>query len=198
MGDPRMLRLVRLIGLGLLSGLAVVMLSLPAAALEAEEEEEIDYQRTAWYLVGSVAFADTLFDNQPNFGTGWGFQFRGGFRAIEHFAVELEYEYFGHLLTRDGSPRAKVELNAFTVNTKIPFFSGQLQPFIHYGLGAIFVSSDLELSNPSDFAMRFGGGLDIYLTDHIILNTTIDYLRGFGDVDDYRWLSISAGVGYRF
>jgi opacity protein-like surface antigen len=194
-----MLRLVRLLGLGLLSGLVVLMLTLPAAALEAEEEEEeIDYQRSAWYLVGSVAFADTHFKDNPNFGTGWGFNIRGGYRAIEYAAFEIEYERFGHLLSRDGSPRAEAEVNAVTFNTKVPFFSGPLQPFLHYGLGAVIADNDLERQKLTDFAMRMGGGLDIYFSDHIILNTSIDYVRGFGDVRDYRWMSIGVGVGYRF
>jgi opacity protein-like surface antigen len=194
-----MLRLVRLTGLGLLSCLMVLMLSLPAAALEAEEEEEeIDFQRSAWYLVGSVAFADTHFHDNPNFGTGWGFNLRAGYRAMEYAAFEIEYERFGHLLTRDDSGRAEAEVNAVTLNTKVPFFSGPLQPFLHYGLGAVIADSQLESEKLTDFAMRFGGGLDIYFTDHFILNTTIDYVRGFGDVRDYRWMSIGAGLGYRF
>jgi hypothetical protein len=52
----------------------------------------------------------------------------------------------------------------------------------------------------TDFAMRFGGGLDIYSfgTDTVVITAGADYVLPFGDVEDFDYVSINVGVLYRF
>jgi hypothetical protein len=46
--------------------------------------------------------------------------------------------------------------------------------------------------------MRFGGGLDFYATEHVVLTLGIDYVLPFGDLEDLDYVSIGWGLRYRF
>jgi len=45
---------------------------------------------------------------------------------------------------------------------------------------------------------RFGGGLELYLTEHVALTFDASYLLGTGDVDDVRYTSLAGGLLARF
>ncbi len=49
-----------------------------------------------------------------------------------------------------------------------------------------------------DLAARLGGGVEVYLTDRLSLNVEGVYVRPSGQVEDYDYVSFSAGVLYRF
>jgi len=191
-----MLRRVRLIGLVLASALAMLLFAAPAFA--QDDEEEIDYVRTGFYLGANVAFGDSHFRDGPNFGSAWGYKLLAGYRAQDHFSFEAEYERFSHFLTRTNGRRMEIQTNAISLNSKIPFFTGPLQPYLKYGIGGLIVDNEVTNADGGDFMMRFGAGLDVYFSDHIALNTAVDYVRGFGDVRDQRYLSLSTGISYRF
>lgn len=59
-----------------------------------------------------------------------------------------------------------------------------------------YSASDSERS--SGFAMRFGGGLDVYATEHVALCLGFDYLLPFGDAEDLDYMAITWGLLYRF
>lgn len=50
----------------------------------------------------------------------------------------------------------------------------------------------------TDFAARFGAGLDIYLTENIVLSAGVDYVLPTGDVNDLDYVSFGGGGQYRF
>lgn len=191
-----MWRFVRLIGLGVSSVLVVLLLDLPAVAASApqEEAEEIEFERSAFYLGVAGSFGHPYVVDQSDFDDAWGFDILAGYRAQDHFAIEGEFEAFWNF-QGDGN----IQTWAVTLNVKVPFFATRrFQPFLKYGMGFMRAEQDKFNRKGTDFTMRMGGGLDVYATDHFGVNTTLDYVRGFGEVRDYRYMSLRLGVFYRF
>jgi hypothetical protein len=50
----------------------------------------------------------------------------------------------------------------------------------------------------TDFAARFGGGIDLYATKHVVLSVEAEYVLPTGDVKDLDYISIGWGFQYRF
>jgi len=48
------------------------------------------------------------------------------------------------------------------------------------------------------FAMRFGGGIDLYATKNIVVTLETDYVKPFGNLDAFDYVSVGWGVQYRF
>jgi opacity protein-like surface antigen len=59
-------------------------------------------------------------------------------------------------------------------------------------------ASEIEDVKETDLAFRFGGGVDVYVTDHISLDIGGAYVLPIGDVEDLRFISIRFGIQYRF
>ncbi len=53
-------------------------------------------------------------------------------------------------------------------------------------------------TSDTDFAARFGGGIDCYLTEAIALQISSSYVLQTGGLDGLDYLSLIAGVQYRF
>ena len=49
-------------------------------------------------------------------------------------------------------------------------------------------------TSDSDLAIRFAGGFDVYLTEHVVAYGGVDYVLPTGDVKDLDYLSFGAGV----
>lgn len=49
-----------------------------------------------------------------------------------------------------------------------------------------------------ELAVRTGGGIDFYATEHIVLNVEASYVIPFGRFDHLDYLSLSLGAAYRF
>ena len=52
--------------------------------------------------------------------------------------------------------------------------------------------------NAKGILVRFGTGLDFYVTKHIVLNVGVDYLIPLKDLKHLNYLSVGWGVQYRF
>jgi hypothetical protein len=50
----------------------------------------------------------------------------------------------------------------------------------------------------TDFVFRFGGGFDIYATDHIVVNFDANYLAPMGDASGVGMFTVGGGIEYRF
>ena len=51
----------------------------------------------------------------------------------------------------------------------------------------------------TEFVMRFGGGLDLYITENLVWNGTVDFVFPFGELkDELDYVSFSTGLTYRF
>jgi opacity protein-like surface antigen len=143
---------------------------------------------------------------------------RVGYRCHPRFSVEEEVEWLhgfdgdisdppGKTFTFNGDPWV------FTTNTKGYLLTGRYQPFVLLGVGVMAADYDFVVRNEVrdrhgwghswrdrqiDFAMRFGAGIDLYATKHVVVSAEVDYVLPFGDLEDLDYLSFSLGLQYRF
>lgn len=170
--------------------------------------------------LGSAANADT------ELGDSQGFNALVGYRVASWFAVELQYEWVDEydIKTSIDLPFPQsgtiyhIEGHALTANTKwiIPFW--RIQPYFLLGGGVAFadvgrgdladalvaLGGDIDDGLNVNPAARVGLGLDLYITQHILLNAqasgVLTTLKepDIGDVDDLNYMSFAAGLQYRF
>ena len=133
-------------------------------------------------VLGYVASIDT--------DTAAGFELYGGYRLHPNFAIEAAFEML---------PEADVDLNGFgtfaeletwtlTGNAKYFLLTGQTQPYVLIGIGAMEAelkdTVGLGLSETeSSFTARFGAGFDFYITEYVVASAGFDYLLPAGDVE---------------
>ncbi len=139
---------------------------------------------------------------------------RVGYRCHRYFSAEVEVEWnsFSSDLTQPGFDRlANVvsEPVVVTANAKGYFLTGRYQPFLLLGAGVM--SADIELRDPvgleftglkstseNEFAFRFGGGIDLYATEHVVVSLEADYVLPFRSLDTLDYITVSWGFQYRF
>jgi opacity protein-like surface antigen len=145
----------------------------------------------------------------------FGFNGRVGYRCHRRFSAEVQTEWlsgFDADLTQpnvDQLAKVSYEPVVVTANVKGYFLTGRYQPFLLIGAGAM--TADTKLRNPvglaftgldseseNAFAMRFGGGIDLYATENVALSLGIDYVFPFGKLDNLDYVTIGWGVQYRF
>jgi opacity protein-like surface antigen len=168
-----------------------------------EDEAERDFQK----VLGPAVNLST--DDSP------GFNGHVGYRCHRRFAAEVETEWlhgFDADLTQPGVDQlAKVEYDPIvvTANVKGYLLTGRYQPFLLVGAGAM--TAETKIRNPvglaftgidseSDnaFAMRFGGGIDVYATKNVAVTVDVDYVLPFGNLDSLDYVTIGWGLKYRF
>ena len=145
----------------------------------------------------------------------FGFNARVGYRCHRRFSAEAEVEWlngFKSDLTQPGFAQlAKVDFEPVVVTTNVKGYllTGRYQPFLLVGAGAM--TADTKLRDPvglaftgldseseNAFAMRFGGGIDLYATKNVVVSLDIDYVLPFGSLDALDYVTIGWGLQYRF
>jgi opacity protein-like surface antigen len=194
---------------------AITTLACASVARIADEHaEEDEFARRGWLVgvAGSYAI-ETFEDDAESVDNSLGFNGRVGYRCHRRFSAEIEVEWLdqfkadvsaagvGKIATID------LELVVVTANTKGYLLTGRYQPFLLVGAGFMTAeakvrdTADLGLSaseKETDFAMRFGGGIDLYATKHVVVSVEADYVLPFGSLDDVDYISIGWGFQYRF
>jgi opacity protein-like surface antigen len=180
----------------------IIALACPAQATEP------DYAETGFYLGVGAAYAWDQFDAfgslEPDIAVGvdaW-----GGYRFLSFLAAELQVEYLNgfdvHIPGIFYYPSTKIEAEAvtFTGNLKAYLPLGRFQPFIMSGVGLGHFEFEVGRSENSetDFAARFGGGIDFYVTEALALQLSSSYVLQTGDLDGLDYVSLVAGLQYRF
>ncbi|MCH2187077.1 porin family protein [Myxococcota bacterium] len=203
---------------------------LVAGATPAENR----FSRPGYYIAVSAAYgiADLNVNALSQFqgvytppfsssGSG-GLNLRVGRRFESWAAFEIEYEWMDQFSINQagGGQAARYRPNTLTMNGKFYLPIPRIQPYLLAGIGLInydFQSAPLQSllrfgSNYTGFAVRAGGGLDAYITDHIVvffegtylLNTDQPTLPGTGStnrvkiLDQLNYASIAVGLAYRF
>lgn len=166
-------------------------------------------------------------------GDSGGINARIGYRAASWFAAELAYEWIdrydveiGGNFGPGGSALSgrlyDIEGHTLTLNTRWIAPIWRIQPYLLLGAGVSIydvdrgpvadaleaLDDDIEIDHGrrAAFAGRVGLGLDLHLTEHVVLQTEATALitaQDFetpdeGAIDDLYYLSISAGLQYRF
>lgn len=203
---------------------ALLLAAIPAAASAG------DYDRFGPYVGvgGSLSLdffeddiEDALDDVVPGISVdveeAWGANARVGLRLLSPIAIEAQYEYLSpyDIRVSAGGLSASFELeqHVVTANAKLYVPIWRVQPYLLAGIGLQYyqIEDDAGLGiEDSDTALagRAGLGLDLYLTEHVLVNAeasallsdgTIDVaIPGADDIHGLHYLSVQAGLQYRF
>lgn len=165
-----------------------------------EEESSKDPGRAGPMLGLGAGFA---LQNFSNIGAGdiensGAYNATVGYRFNARFATDLYIERYQEFDFRDG------DVNGWAVgmNGRGYLMTGRYQPFLLMGINFL----DMETTNSSAVntrktddgpAMRFGGGLDVFATDKMVVTSSISYMLGLGEVEDYDIVMFSLGFLFR-
>lgn len=199
-------------GLGQLVAL-VALVAVPVASVA--DDAGANYARSGWYLgAGGVGASFRSADSkiESDFGVSHadaenalGFNLSAGYRGHEHLAVEVAFELMDDTdVDLTGGDAVSIDSWTLMAYTKPYFMTGRVQPFLLAGLGVMQVRvSDLP-SLPSsgmsatEFAVRFGGGVDFYVSEHVVVELGVNYVLPTADIKDFDYLAIEWGLKYRF
>ena len=181
-------------------------LGLGAPALRAETADaSSDFAGGGLYGSLALGYARNTFatgDFGSAFDDSTGFDARAGYRATRHLAGEfqLELHTFDFRQSAAGGAPSNDSLDtmAWTANLKGFLPSGRWQPYALLGAGLLSNDgSGVSVSqNDVGAALRFGAGVDAYLTRSFALTAGLSYLLPFGTVSDFDYYSFTAGIQY--
>ena len=207
---------VRLAPIVALTALACVALASAAQANSRFDRlmaEDGDYARPGLYVGGGIVggFTTRLEGqlteipgvNNVEVDPSFGLSGRVGARITPHLALEAHYEWMEDFETSvDGTEIAETQTQTFTGDVKGYLATGRVQPYLSAGIGVLSAKSDDPVTTfqktDTDFAARFGGGVDFYLSENVGLSLDSSYVVPTGDVEDLDYVSLGAGVFFRF
>jgi hypothetical protein len=172
-------------------------------ALRALDEDERRNQqkreRTGPYFGAAFFYAAEHFDDRIIAKSSTGAAFVG-YRFDPALSVEVRHEGFNGFDPQGRTGRGRLDGSALTVSAKAYPFRGDVQPFWGAGVGAIFVKQklvDVEGSHfreaESDVVLRFAGGLDLWLTDSLVINLEAGYLAPVDNLSNLESTILSTG-----
>lgn len=171
----------------------------PPPVAQAAPAPEIDYAATGPYLGVGGLYAINLFSD---LGAGvsaddsGGLSVVGGYRFRPNFAFELAYEnYFKFDL-----PLGDIEVWSLSANLKGYLLTGRWQPYALFGVGYLSGGSSAPTggSHGDGTLLRFGAGMDAYITEHWSMGPEVAYGWPFGAAEDLKFVTVGAGVKYKF
>jgi opacity protein-like surface antigen len=188
-------------------GVAGLLLLLSTVARAQE-----GYSREGIYAVASGSYAFAIFKDQFEEGfkvqvnpdNSLGFDLRAGYRLHPHVAMELELEWLdGFELDLAGATQSEIETLGLSYNFKPYFMTGKVQPYLLVGVGILRAKFKVNpvpsiSQRQTDFAARFGGGVDAYVTENVALNLGVTYVLPSGQLSEIDHVSLAWGVMYRF
>ena len=189
--------------LGLLCGVA------PSAS---QAQADADYSRAGVYIgVSGLGAFDRFDDPDPalEVNESWGLGARAGYRFGPHLAAEMQYEWIQGVDVESvlGNTDSLVA-HFLTANARVllPLPEGRVQLYLSTGLGMGIYSSRGRVDNlpingtQTDFIIRFAGGAEYYISDHVVFNaeagTVYTSDENFGE--PFPLVIVSAGLQYRF
>ncbi len=110
---------------------------------------------------------------------------------------------------RENIAEMRIDAWTITANAKGYLLTGRHQPYVLLGMGvmtadvefnalnadgAALVASDRE----TGFATRFGGGIEVYMTEKSVLTLGTEYVLPTGDTKDLDYFSVLLGYQHRF
>ena len=193
-----------------------IALLLPRLALAQDDDEEgPDFSYAGPYIAGgfNVSFFDWETVNDLAALQGWkasvepayGLTAGVGYRVSPRIAFEAQVDYaFDADVKVSKSKSGELGGWVTTLDTKGYLLTGRFQPFGVFGLGAAgvdgaaTVGTDLAAIDEVGFVMRFGGGLDSYITENIAIFVDGSWILMTGRLNDVSFATVGAGVMYRF
>jgi len=129
---------------------------------------------------------------------------RVGYRFLDFLALEALGEFMPRFNGKSGRYNsANTSLWTGSLNAKLypaARWTGFIQPYVLAGAGWMWedTKGGGNNQNDNDFAARFGGGIDFFLTEHIFLTTDAAYLVPAGDVKRLDQVLVGGAIQYRF
>lgn len=190
-----------------------LLLAAPLAGAARADSHDPAYLDAGGYLVlgGTVGIDQAVEDEIEDLvaadidvDAGVGLKAKAGYRAPDFISGELEIEYIAPFdVSVNGTDALELEYATVTLNAR-PFLAlGRLQPFAIVGVGFMYahfedtVGFGLE-DDTTEAAFRFGGGADLFVTEHLAVTTDVTYVLPLGDLDEFDYLSIGWGLKYQF
>jgi hypothetical protein len=193
--------------------LSLVALLIAAPAVHAQDDEaatqrarkkQIDEENDDPARSGPILGVGGLWaiDNFDGIGlatdTSGGYNIHLGYRFNKWVATDVHIERYQEF----DAPPGEVNGWAVGLNARGYALSGPIQPFGLIGMNYLDMETTNNTApNPKKTddgpALRFGIGLDWYVTPRIVLTTDASYLLGLGEVADYDVAVLSAGFTYR-
>ena len=116
------------------------------------------------------------------------------------------------------------EMFSATANARLFFPTGRVQPYMLGGMGFVYAQTTGDynshcvlgrrciradnqapvdvgagaLDSGLDFGFRAGGGIDVYLNEHLVANWEATTLIPIGKLDKLNYYSFAWGLQYRF
>lgn len=120
-----------------------------------------------------------------------------------------------------------IDIFAATVDIKGYLLTGRYQPYLLFGGGTMKIKTKvtnptaivgtipdetpdpdtdnlpiygpkIQSRDPMDFVFRFGGGFDVYATDHVVVNIGASYLLPLGELSGVDLFTVGGGIEFRF
>jgi len=200
---------------------AVFLVSTIAAQTVRADDDP--YARKGGYIGVGGTYGVGLFDGSiedaveplsAQVSNSWGAHATAGYRFNKYLAAEAEYEWVKGFRTRTANvPLAEIQTQTATANLKVIAPYRQFEPYFLVGAGATFATVDKAMFNNLDittggFSMRFGAGLDYYLSPNFLLNVGTDVVVNSSKISSgipgnhgghgLDYLAAQIGFGWRF
>jgi len=168
------------------------------------EEENNDPSRSGPMLGLSATYnIDNFSGTQMSTGSSGGFAAHVGYRFNKWVSSELRMDRFVQFDGNAGGVDVG-EVNGWYLglDQKAYLLHGRYQPFVLVGLGMLTMDTSNSAAANNEktddgVSMRFGGGIDLYATNKIVVTGDVSYVLGLGEVDGYGVTVIGLGFNYR-
>jgi opacity protein-like surface antigen len=183
------------IGLAMLLAFPVLA---PAADEEAAESSGAGKNRIYGTLGGLWSNAAFDIPSTANSKNSYGLDTRVGYQFHSVLAAELQYQWASYYkITQGGATLQTVETHAATANIKAGLLETAFQPYALFGVG--IMNGQLHPGNDAtDFALRVGAGVQVFVSDNIGLYGELTYLKSFGSLRDLDSVPIAFGAAFRY
>lgn len=200
--------------------LAVVLLSLfVTSASSAQRWNDRSFGRPGGYLSLGGGGATESFQVDPfdiDLGSAFTVGGRFGYRANPYVAMEAAVDYTAsgfdaQVTTPGGTSDIETRTVVGTANVKLYPGGWRVSPFVMGGAGAVYAMAECQQDgatvgcgqvglsdSETEFAGRFGGGLDVYLTRNIALTGEVTYVMPTGNLGDFRFVTYGGQLLVRF
>ncbi len=172
-----------------------------------------DYTRDGWYVGARGLWGVEDFDTKGSADDTWGADLYAGYRMGRNFAGEIEFEYFDGFDGRLASGN-NGEYRLFSIALGMKVFPlarlfepssiyQRVQPYISAAPSWQWVQSRSFSGGNAEgddggFAGRFGAGLEIYLTNSLVLTGDARYSLPTGGARNFSYWSFGGGLQWRF